>query len=53
MNLSIIALATRSDRGSQYISEAYVGLLNEAEISISMCNEVYENARGRLVTWKE
>lgn len=37
-------LIHHSDRGSQYISETYVKLLKEAEIDISMCNEVYENA---------
>lgn len=37
-------LIHHSDRGSQYISETYVNLLKEAEIDISMCNEVYENA---------
>jgi transposase InsO family protein len=38
------SLIHHSDRGGQYISEQYVGLLNNAKIQISMCNEVYENA---------
>jgi putative transposase len=37
-------LIHHSDRGGQYISDLYTGLLNDAEIKISMCNEVYENA---------
>jgi putative transposase len=37
-------LTHHSDRGGQYISEQYIALLNEAQIQISMCNEVYENA---------
>jgi putative transposase len=37
-------LIHHSDRGGQYISDEYVGLLMNANIQISMCNEVYENA---------
>ena len=37
-------LVHHSDRGSQYISDDYTGLLEEYGILISMCNEVYENA---------
>ncbi len=37
-------LVHHSDRGGQYISDAYVALLKNANIEISMCNEVYENA---------
>jgi putative transposase len=37
-------LTHHSDRGGQYISEQYIALLNDAQIQISMCNEVYENA---------
>ena len=37
-------LIHHSDRGGQYISDDYVRLLSEANISISMCNEVHENA---------
>lgn len=37
-------LIHHSDRGGQYISESYTKALKEAQILISMCNEVYENA---------
>lgn len=37
-------LIHHSDRGGQYVSDEYVKLLTEAEIQISMCNQVYENA---------
>lgn len=37
-------LIHHSDRGGQYISDEYVKLLSDAKISISMCNEVHENA---------
>lgn len=37
-------LIHHSDRGGQYISDDYVALLNQAQIKISMCNEVHENA---------
>ena len=43
-------LIHHSDRGGQYISDEYVKLLSDAKISISMCNEVHENVRGRLAT---
>ena len=37
-------LTHHSDRGGQYISSEYISLLQEANIQISMCNHVYENA---------
>lgn len=37
-------LIHHSDRGSQYISDAYTGLLNDRKILISMCQNVLENA---------
>ncbi len=37
-------LIHHSDRGGQYISDNYTGLLKDYEIRISMCNVVYENA---------
>lgn len=37
-------LIHHSDRGGQYISNQYVGILQEANILISMCSQVYENA---------
>jgi putative transposase len=37
-------LIHHSDRGGQYVSDAYTQLLTDAKIQISMCNEVYENA---------
>lgn len=37
-------LIHHSDRGGQYISQAYTSLLAQRQIRISMCNEVYENA---------
>lgn len=37
-------LIHHSDRGGQYISLDYTNLLAEAQMLISMCNEVYENA---------
>jgi putative transposase len=37
-------LIHHSDRGGQYISDDYVKMLNIAQIRISMCNEVHENA---------
>lgn len=37
-------LIHHSDRGGQYISNDYVAMLNQAQIKISMCNEVHENA---------
>ena len=36
-------LIHHSDRGGQYVSNQYVGLLQKANIQISMCNQVYEN----------
>lgn len=36
-------LIHHSDRGAQYISDAYTDLLEQYGIRISMCNEVYEN----------
>jgi putative transposase len=37
-------LIHHSDRGGQYVSDGYVGLLEAANVCISMCNQVYENA---------
>ena len=37
-------LIHHSDRGGQYISDDYVSLLKNANIAISMCNEVHENS---------
>lgn len=37
-------LIHHSDRGSQYIADAYTQYLNKYGICISMCNSVYENA---------
>lgn len=37
-------LIHHSDRGGQYISSNYTEMLNDAQIKISMCNEVHENA---------
>lgn len=37
-------LIHHSDKGSQYISNDYTGLLDDFGIQISMCNIVYENA---------
>lgn len=37
-------LIHHSDRGGQYVSEQYTGLLADAGIRISMCNQVHENA---------
>lgn len=37
-------LIHHSDRGGQYVSNQYVALLEKANIQISMCNQVYENA---------
>ena len=36
-------LIHHSDKGTQYASDQYTETLDEAEILISMCNEVYEN----------
>ena len=37
-------LIHHSDRGGQYVSNQYVELLPKANIQISMCSQVYENA---------
>lgn len=37
------SLIHHSDKGTQYASDAYTQTLDSYEISISMCNEVYEN----------
>jgi putative transposase len=42
-NDRISNLIHHSDRGTQYTSNAYIGLLKKYNISISMCNSVYEN----------
>jgi putative transposase len=36
-------LVHHSDKGAQYASDAYTQLLGRYEVSISMCDEVYEN----------
>lgn len=36
-------LIHHSDKGTQYASDAYTEVLDDYEISISMCREVYEN----------
>jgi len=36
-------LIHHSDKGSQYTSNSYVGILNSNNIKISMCNSVFEN----------
>ena len=36
-------LIHHSDKGSQYCSNAYLGILNDNNIAVSMCNNVYEN----------
>ena len=41
--LSLQGLIHHSDRGSQYISNEYTGILNKHGIGISMCDSVYEN----------
>ncbi|MEM9831387.1 MAG: DDE-type integrase/transposase/recombinase [Bacteroidota bacterium] len=41
--------ATRSDRGGQYISELYTQALAKAQVRISMCQLVYENAHVERV----
>jgi putative transposase len=40
---SYINLIHHSDKGTQYTSHAYTGLLTKYNIKISMCNSVYEN----------
>jgi transposase InsO family protein len=42
-------LIHHSDRGGQYISESYTQALEEAQIRIRICNEVYENAQVERV----
>jgi putative transposase len=42
-------LIHHSDRGSQYISDAYTDLLDKAQIRISMCTDVLENAHCERV----
>ena len=37
-------LIHHSDRGGQYISEAYTSLLSDSEIRISMCTDVLDNS---------
>jgi len=41
--LSLKGMIHHSDRGSQYISNEYTGILNKHGIGISMCDSVYEN----------
>jgi putative transposase len=40
----LYTLIHHSDKGGQYVSNDYTDLLTAYEISISMCNEVYENS---------
>lgn len=42
-------LIHHSDRGSQYVSDAYTALLEQRGIRISMCVEVLENAHSERV----
>jgi hypothetical protein len=42
-------LIHHSDKGSQYISNDYTDLLDESNILISMCNNVYENTHCERV----
>jgi len=42
-------LIHHSDRGSQYVSDLYTGALSDANIRISMCQSVYENAHVERV----
>jgi len=41
--VSLKGLIHHSDRGTQYTSNEYTGILNENGIRISMCDNVYEN----------
>jgi len=41
--MNISNLIHHSDKGSQYNSDAYINILKEHEIRISMCDSVYEN----------
>lgn len=41
---NIKGLIHHSDRGSQYNSKAYLGILKAHGIKVSMCNEAWENA---------
>jgi transposase InsO family protein len=40
---NLARLIHHSDKGSQYISDAYTGILDQHKIGISMCESVYEN----------
>ena len=42
-------LIHHSDRGSQYVSNDYTNLLEDSNILISMCNNVYENTHCERV----
>lgn len=42
-------LIHHSDKGSQYISSDYTGVLEDRGIQISMCNDVLENAHSERV----
>jgi putative transposase len=42
-------LIHHSDKGSQYVSEAYTGMLMDHGIRISMCSSVYENTMQERV----
>ena len=41
---SLKNLIHHSDKGSQYCSKMYLGILEEHNIAVSMCNSVYENS---------
>jgi transposase InsO family protein len=41
--MSLKGLIHHSDRGTQYTSSKYLGILMENQISVSMCDTVYEN----------
>ena len=38
-----------SDRGTQYASKAYVGLLRSKEVEVSMCDQAYENSYAERI----
>ncbi len=42
-NKSLNKLIHHSDKGSQYCSKAYLDILEEHNIAVSMCNSVFEN----------
>ncbi len=42
-NIDFTKVIHHSDRGSQYASNAYINILKEHGIALSMCDNVYEN----------